>query len=203
MSDSRAGTDAHVYGYKPSLVRAALEFRLTPTELEYTTGSQSGRVALRDVRRIRLSYRPTSVQSNRYLTEIWSTSGGKLQIASTSRRTMMDATRHDEAYAAFVRDLAARVAAANPAVELVAGTAPLVYWPGVAVFVVLALAIAVLAVRALQVEQWAGAAVVGGFWLVFLWQIGKFFRRNRPRHLAGGDIPADVLPTPQPNWQRR
>jgi hypothetical protein len=59
-----------------------------------------------------------------------------------------------------------------------------------------------LAVRAVQVEQWAGAAVVGGFWLVFLWQIGNFFRRNRPRRLAGGDVPADVLPTPLPNWRR-
>jgi hypothetical protein len=202
MNGHQTGPDTHVYSYKPSLVRAALEFRLTPAELEYTTGAQSGRIALGDVRRIRLSFRPTSVQSNRYLTEIWPAQGGKLQIASTSRRTVMDATRHDEAYAAFVRDLAARVVAANPAVELVAGTVPLVYWTGVAVFVVLALAIAALAVRALQVEQWAGAAVVGGFWLVFLWQIGTFFRRNRPRRLADGDIPADILPTPQPQWRR-
>jgi hypothetical protein len=202
MSVSHAGSHAHVYTFKPSLVRAPLEFRLTSTELEYSTGSQSGRIALCDVRRIRLSYRPTSVQSNRYLAEVWSPQGGKLQIASTSRRTMMDATRHDEAYAAFVRDLATRVAAANPTVELETGTSPLIYWPGLAVFVLLALAIAILAVRALQVEQWAGAAVVGGFWLLFLWQIGNFFRRNRPRRLVGGDIPADVLPTPLPNWRR-
>lgn len=201
MNASRAESDAHVYAYKPSLFRAPLEFSLTPAALDYTTGSQTGRVALRDVRRIRFSFRPTSVQSSRFLTEIWPAQGGKLQIASTSRRTMMDATRHDEAYAAFVRDLATRVAAANPTVELEAGTAPLVYWPGLAVFVALALAIAILAVRALQVEQWAGAAVVGGFWLLFLWQIGTFFRRNRPRRLIG-DIPADVLPTPLPNWRR-
>jgi hypothetical protein len=201
MNASRAGSDAHVYAYKPSLFRAPLEFSLTPAALGYTTGSQTGRIALRDVRRIRFSFRPTSVQSSRFLTEIWPAQGGKLQIASTSRRTMMDATRHDEAYVAFVRDLATRVSAANPTVEFEAGTAPLVYWPGLAVFVALALAIAILAVRALQVEQWAGAAVVGGFWLLFLWQIGTFFRRNRPRRL-GRDIPADVLPTPLPNWRR-
>jgi hypothetical protein len=201
MND-RAEADAHVYAFKPSLVRAPIEFRLTPAALEYTAGAQSGRIALRDVRRIRLSFRPTSVQSTRFLAEVWPAQGGKLQIASTSRRTMMDATRHDEAYAAFVRDLASRVAAANPEVELETGTLPLVYWSGLAVFVVLALAIAILAVRALQTEQWAGAAVVGGFWLVFLWQIGNFFRRNRPRRFAGGDIPADVLPTPLPNWRR-
>jgi hypothetical protein len=202
MNVGHAGSDAHVYAFKPSLVRAPLEFRLTSTELEYSTGSRSGRIALRDVRRIRLSYRPTSVQSNRYLAEVWSPQSGKLQIASTSRRTMMDVTRHDEAYVAFVRDLATRVAAANPDVELETGTSPLIYWPGLAVFILLALAIAILAVRALQVEQWAGAAVVGGFWLLFLWQIGNFFRRNRPRRLVGGDIPADVLPTSLPNWRR-
>lgn len=202
MNDTRSEADAHVYAYKPSLVRAPLEFRLTPASLEYSTGSQSGCVALRDVRRIRFSFRPTSVQSNRFLTEVWPAQGGKLQIASTSRRTMMDATRHDEAYKAFVGDLATRVAAANPAVELETGTLPLVYWPGLVVFVTLALAIAILAVRAFQVEQWAGAAVVTGFWLLFLWQIGTFFRRNRPRRFRGGDIPADVLPTPLPNWRR-
>jgi hypothetical protein len=202
MNDSCGGSDAHVYAYKPSLFRAPLEFRLTPTALDYTIGSQPGRIALRDVRRIRLSYRPTSVQTSRYLAEIWPVQGGKLQIASTSRRTMMDATRHDEAYATFVRDLATRVAAANPTVEFEAGTSPLVYWPGLAVFVLLALAIATLAVRAIQVEQWTGAAVIGGFWLLFLWQIGTFFRRNRPRRFGGGDIPADALPTPLPNWRR-
>jgi hypothetical protein len=203
MNDGGTGNGPHVYAFKPSLFRGEHEFRLTPTELEYTAGSRSGRLFLRDIRRIRISYRPTSVQSSRFLTEIWPIGAAKLQIASTSRRSMLEGSRHDREYAAFVRDLAARVAAANPEAELEAGTLPIVYWTGLAVFVLLALAIATLAIRALQVEQWAGAAVVGGFLALFLWQIGTFFQRNRPRHFRGDSVPADILPTPPPNWRKR
>jgi hypothetical protein len=134
------------------------------------------------------------VQSSRFLTELWSVSEAKLMIASTSRRTMMDADRHDAEYAAFVRDLAGRIAAATPVAVMELGTAPLVYWPGLVVFGVLALAMLVLAVRAIQVEQWGGTAVILGFWALFLWQIGRFFWRNRPRLCGGDALPVDILP---------
>jgi len=201
MSERASATETPVYAFKPSLLGSGVEFRLTPAALEFTAGSRNGRVFYRDIRRLRLSYRPTSVQSARYLTEIWPIGAGRLQIASTSRRTLMEAERHDAAYAAFVRDLAGRVAAANPAAEIAAGTLPLVYWPGVAVFAVLAVAMLMLAVRAVQTEQWAGAAIVIGFWAVFLWQIGLFFWRNRPRRCRGDDLPADILPTPPAPWR--
>jgi hypothetical protein len=194
MSEQGSGTDVHVYAFKPSLFRAAFEFRLTPVALEFTAGSRSGRVPYGDFRRMRLSYRPTSVQSGRFLTELWSVGEPKLMIASTSRRTMMDADRHDAEYGAFVRDLAGRIAAATPEAVIELGTAPLVYWPGLVVFGVLAIAMLVLAVRAIQVEQWGGTAVILGFWALFLWQIGRFFWRNRPRLCAGDAVPADILP---------
>jgi hypothetical protein len=193
-AEAQAEAQAHAYAYKPSLFRAAFEFRLTPSALEFTMGPRSGRISYGDIRRLRLSYRPTSVQSSRYLTEIWPAAGPKLSIASTSRRTMIDAERHDAAYAAFVRDLAGRVAKANPDAPIELGTLPLVYWPGLTVFVVLAIAMLVLAVRAVQVEQWGGTAVIVGFWALFLWQIGRFFWRNRPRHCLGEAVPDDILP---------
>jgi hypothetical protein len=157
-------------------------------------GQRSGRIPYGDIRRLRLSYRPTSVQSSRYLAEIWPAAGPKLTVASTSRRTMIDADRHDAAYAAFVRDLAGRIARANPNTPIELGTLPLVYWPGLTVFAVLAIAMLVLAVRAVQVEQWGGTAVIVGFWALFLWQIGRFFWRNRPRACRGDDVPDDILP---------
>jgi hypothetical protein len=195
MSEHVSGAEVHVYAFKPSLFRAAFEFRLTPTALEFTAGSRSGRIPYGDFRRMRLSYRPTSVQSSRFLTELWSVGEAKVTIASTSRRTMMDADRHDAEYRAFVHDLAGRIAAATPEAVIELGTAPLFYWPGLAVFGVLAVAMLVLAVRAVQVEQWGGTAVILGFWALFLWQIGRFFWRNRPRLCDGNAVPADILPS--------
>jgi hypothetical protein len=202
MSERDNGTQTHAYTYKPSLFRAAYEFRLTQTALEFTVGSRSGRVFYRDIGRMRLSYRPSSVQSGRFLAEIWPLGGAKLQIASTSRKTMMEAVRHDADYSAFVCDLAGRVAAANPAASVECGTAPFIYWPGLLVFAVLALAMLVLAVRAIAVEQWAGAGVVAGFLALFLWQIGQFFWRNRPRYCHGGEVPFDILPRSPAAWRR-
>jgi hypothetical protein len=61
-------------------------------------------------------------------------------------------------------------------------------------FVGVCLALAALTARALQIGATAGAAVVGGFLALFLWQVGTFFRRNRPGTYRADAIPAEVLP---------
>jgi hypothetical protein len=57
-----------------------------------------------------------------------------------------------------------------------------------------ALGLALLVVRALQADSKGGAAFIGGFLVLFLWQSGKYFRRNRPGVYHPLDLPEELLP---------
>jgi len=185
-----------LYAYKPALLGAPHEFRLSQDALGWRSGGRALRIPYDRIRRLRLSFRPVTLQSYRFLAEIWPTSGPKMQIASTSWRSLVEHERLDRAYAAFVTELGRRVAAAGAAASFETGTSPVLYWPGLSLFVVVALALAALVVRALQSAETTGAALVAVFLAVFLWQVGGFFRRNRPGTYRPEAVPAEVLPKP-------
>jgi len=52
----------------------------------------------------------------------------------------------------------------------------------------------VLIVRALQVDAMSGAAFIGGFLVLLLWQGGTYFRRNRPGVYRPDALPAALMP---------
>jgi hypothetical protein len=189
---SRADTVS--YSFKPSLLGAPHEFTLTPASLEWRVGRHAGRIPYEAIRRVRLSFRPVTLASQRYLAEIWADATPKLRIASTSWRSMVEQQRQDAAYAAFITALHLRLAERGPARSLHAGASPWLYWPGIAVFVGVALGLAFLLVRSLQAEQMRAAAFVAAFLALFLWQIGIFFQRNRPRRYRAEAVPSAVLP---------
>jgi hypothetical protein len=176
------------------LLGAAFEFRLVPDALEWRIGTRSGRVSYGSIQRVRLSFRPVPLQSYRFLAEIWSEGAPKLQLVSTSMRSMMEVQRHDADYSAFVTELHRRIAQAGGNAVFESGKNPVVYWIGVVIFAAMALGLAALTVRGLQAQSFAGAAFVAGFLALFLWQVGAFFRRNRPRRYAPDALPDDVLP---------
>jgi len=188
------GRNAFVYSYKPSLMGAAFAFRLAPTGLEWSRGRHAGHLPYAGIRRLRLSFRPVTMQPQRFIAEIWPMSGPKLQIASVSWRSMVEQERQDLAYRAFVLELHRRIAEAGGQAAFEAGSPAALYWIGLVVFTVVSLAIAALAVRALQFGQATAAAIVVGFLALFLWQIGGFFRRNRPGRYGPDAIPSAVLP---------
>ena len=192
-NSSTAATDI-AYAYKPSLMGAPLEFRLTPLALEWRRGGSTGRAPYGRIRRIRLGFRPMTMQNYRFLTEIWTADGPKLQIASTSWKSLVEHERLDAAYRAFVTELCRRVGAANGQTLFQNGSPKLVYWLGLLVLVGASLALAGLIVRALQVEAWSGGAFVAAFLAFFLWQAGTFFHRNRPGRFPPNAVPEAVLP---------
>lgn len=183
-----------LYTYKPSLLGAPHEFRLTPEALVWRVGSRTGHARYGDIRRMRLSFRPATLQSQRFLAEVWPDSGPKLQIASTSWRSMVEVERLDAAYAAFLAELHRRSAEAGARASFESGSPPLVYWPGLALFVVVSLALAALILQGLRAGATSGAVLVAIFLGAFLWQAGTFFRRNRPGRYAPNSIPAAVMP---------
>jgi hypothetical protein len=183
-----------IYGYKSSLMGAPFEFRLAPDALEWRKGQFAGRTPYDRIRRIRLSFRPMTMQNYRFLAEVWPMDGPKLKIASTSWKSLVEHERFDTGYRTFVTELSRRVGAAGGQTLFDTGSPPLLYWPGVVMLLVASLAIAALTVRALQTGAWSGAAFVGAFLALFLWQAGNFFRRNRPGTYRPGAVPPQVLP---------
>lgn len=194
MIDSPQSINEFCYAFKSSLIGAPLELRLTDDALEWRKGAAAGRAPYRGIRRIRLSFRPMTMQNHRFLVEVWPSDGAKLQIASTSWKSMFEHERLDAPYAAFVTELNRRVGAAGGQTTFDCGSPALLYWPGVVILCAATLGIAALAVRALSVGAFAGAAFIAGFLALFLWQAGGFFVRNRPGSYRPGAVPRQLLP---------
>ncbi len=68
---SAAGQEAgQEYVYKPSLMGAAWELSLEPDALAWRTGGHQGRIPYGRITRVRLSFRPVTMQTRRFVTEI-------------------------------------------------------------------------------------------------------------------------------------
>ncbi|HVY59414.1 MAG TPA: hypothetical protein VHA77_16305 [Xanthobacteraceae bacterium] len=192
---SASGTCTDVtYSYRPSLLGAPVELRLATDALEWRKGSRSGRTPYGDIRRVRLSFRPLTLQTNRFIAEVWARGQPKLEIVSTSWRSMVEQEPQDEKYVGFLRELHRRIAESRATVSFETGSPAFIYWPGLVVFVAVSLGLSFLVVRALEIAAWAAAVFVGGFLAVFLWQAGSFFQRNRPRRYRPEALPMEVLP---------
>jgi hypothetical protein len=195
MSIDRASAGEPVaYAYRPSLLGAAWQFKLTGDGIDWATGHRAGHIPFRNVRRLRMSYRPASMQSHRFMTELWAEGGLKLKILSSSWKSMVEQERLDKPYAAFIAELHRRIALAAVPARFEQGSHPLLYWPGLLAFAGVALGLALLVVRALQADSKGGAALIGGFLVLFLWQSGNFFRRNRPGLYRPEALPSELMP---------
>lgn len=182
------------YAYKPNLVGTPWEFTLKADGLAWQLGRRSGFIRYDRVRRVRMSYRPATLQSHRFLTEIWAPDSPKIQICSTSFRSLMELARQDAAYTGFVTEFHRRVAASRTAAQFSSGMNPIIYWMGASIFVVVGLSLVALVIRALALGDVAAAAVVVGILLLFLWQVGSIFYRNRPQTYRPETPPAIILP---------
>jgi len=201
QSDQNPGTppgagaaDFPPYTYRPSLLGAPFTFRLTEKGLAFEAGRRAGFMPYEAIGRVRLSFKPSSMQSRRYVAEIWAADMPKLTVISSSWKSMMIQERQDKDYSTFIAELHRRLRATGAAAVFNRGSVPFLYWPGLAVFASVALGLALLVVRALQVDAKAGAAFIGAFLALFLWQGGNFFRRNRPGSYRPDALPADLLP---------
>jgi hypothetical protein len=195
-ADAGSGTGDPYYMYKATMLGAPWEFALREAGMQWQIGRHGGVVPYDRIRRVRLSFRPMTMQSYRFLAEIWATEGPKLRIASTSWRNLVDHQRHDVEYVAFIRELHRRIAASGGDAQFMAGMPAPAFWLGVAVFGGMMALLVGVAAKGLLQGDWLGVAVVGGLLVLFGWQIGNFFRRNRPLRYRPDDVPDIVLPRP-------
>ncbi len=192
--DNASPDDEPTYAFKPNLIGAWWLLKLKPDGLAWEVGPRHGLVRYDRIRRVRLSFRPVTLQSHRFLTEVWSTDNPKIQFASASWRSMVEQERLDASYVAFVNELHRRLAAAGSSARFSAGMPAFSFWAGVVVFAGAMVAFGVMAVRALQLGEWGATALIGGLFGLFGWQVGDLLRRNRPQVYRPDALPVEVLP---------
>lgn len=187
-----SGDGTH-YVFKPSLAGGARQFELTGEGLCWRS-TTSHLWPWQRIAAIRLSYRPASMQSWRFRADIHDADGRRVTLISTTWHSISQMARQDGDYRAFIVELHRRLMQSGARVDLVAGIHPVLFATGVAVMVLIGIALASLLLRALTSGQFAGALFMAAFAAWFVWQIGSFLRRNRPRRYSFDALPPDVLP---------
>ncbi len=189
-----ADADSLAYAYRPSLLGAPTEFRLTGDAIDWRSGSRSGQVPLRNVRLVRMFFKPATMQPYRFVTELWADGAPRLEIVSSSWKSMTEQERLDPRYAAFVTELHRRLALSGAPTRFQQGKHPLLFWPGLVFFILAGLAMAAVVTRALQTHTISVAAFMAALLALFVWQGGNFFRRNRPGSYRPDALPPELLP---------
>ena len=191
---SGEGASRTRYAYKASLVGSAHQFELTEAGLSWQISGRSGVWPYADIASIRLTFRPMSMQSRRFRADIRRVGGQRIAVLSTTWQTVSLMAPQDHDYRAFVTELHRRMAAAGSEAMLIAGIRPITYAVAVALLALLGIAMAGLFGRALLTGEWYGALFLVGFAALFIWQIGGFIRRNRPRTYDFDHLPQALLP---------
>ena len=186
--------DGLTYTYRPSLMGAPWQFRLGEHGLDWSAGRYSGIAPYDKIRRVRLSYRPTNMQQQRFLTEVWADGCPKLPIVSSSWKSVFEQEALSRSYVGFVTELHRRMSEAGATAEYRRGGNPLVVWAGFTVFTAVTLGMAWLVLRALQEGEFGGAAFIAAFIALFVWRGWKFFSRNWPGVYRPDALPALLLP---------
>jgi hypothetical protein len=189
----QAPAGAH-YAFKPSLIGAAHQFELTDGGLSWRLAGRSGVWPYADIAAIRLSYRPVTMQADRFRADIHHASRARITVVSTSWQTAALMAAQSQNYRGFIVELHDRMAKAGSKAILTGGLGRNVYAVGLTLIILLAIGMAGLFIRALVTGEFSGALFLLAFAALFGWQIGGFLRRNRPVTYTFTDIPAPLLP---------
>ena len=182
------------YAFKPSLMGAAHQFELTDGGLSWRLAGRSGVWPYADISAIRLSYRPVTMQADRFRADILHVKRARITVVSTSWQTSALMTAQNQGYRSFMVELHERMAQAGSKATLTGGLSPNLYAAGLTLVILLAIGMAALFVRALVTGEFSGALFLLAFAALFGWQIGGFLRRNRPLVYSFSDIPVRLLP---------
>lgn len=182
------------YAYKASLVGSAHQFALEDDAIVWQAGRRSGKWRYADIVGVRMSYRPMSMQTRRFRTDLEHRGGDRLVVMSTTWQTVTLMVAQDRDYRAFILEVHRRLAAQGHRVALIGGIGPVIHTIGLVGVALVSVAIAGLLARALATHAYGGALFIAGFAALFGWQIGGFLARNKPRPYTFDALPQDLLP---------
>jgi hypothetical protein len=179
---------------RPKPIGFEIAYRLKGETLEIDSTRKVDQVRLSAVEQVRFIYAPSNVSSKGFRTRLRLSDGKTITFGNLSWRSLTDIDRDDARYHAFVTALSAAITRANPKARFLAGK-PYLLW--------LALALAgggamiMLTFFSLRAFQ-QGATAAAGLGVVLaaasFWQVWPMIRLNRPRDLASGEVPDDLVP---------
>ncbi|WP_245302049.1 hypothetical protein [Bradyrhizobium sp. LTSP885] len=182
------------YAYKASLIGSAHQFELTDAGLSWRIAGRSGVWDYAGISTVKLSYRPVSMQQQRFRADIDNARGGRIAVLSTTWQTATLMAPQGQLYRDFIVALHRRMQAADSTAVLTGGLGPKTYTAALALLAALAVSMTGLLLRALLTSEWTGALFLVGFALLFTWQVGRFVTRNRPRRYSFDHLPDALLP---------
>jgi len=193
--DKPAGADPTVYRLRAHAFVKPRLYRLTENALTWEEeGAKLDGVFYDDIAEIRLAFAPTRLARNRYRAQIIFREGGMAELFNTDYQGIGNFPEQNEAYAAFLRELHRRVAAASHATVFRQGNSRLGYALNLAltvfIFAMIALAFVLLTTIGLV---WI-AAIKLAIVIFFIPVLIRYMRRAKPGTYDPLALPDDVLP---------
>lgn len=179
---------------RPKPIGFEIAYRLKGDVLEVDSTRKIDRVRLSSVRQVRFFYAPNNISTKGFKTKLTLADGKTLTFGNLSWRSFTDLERDDPRYHDFVEALAGAIARANPACRFIGGRPPLHWGVTCAVTAALFVMMVFVCVRALQQGSWPIAVLGLLLGAASWWQIGPMVRLNKPRDLATGEVPPDLVP---------
>jgi hypothetical protein len=185
------------YAVRANVFESEAVWRLGPQTLERSEGPDPAdlrRISYDAITAIRLSFAPSRFDSVRYRCDVKTKWGSGLAILSTHYVGIGNFEDRGASYTPFVRELIARVAAANPKATFRAGKNPFVYALEHAfllvAFTFLVLVLFLVGGAGLSDLVWVKLGII----VSFLPLLAAYTWKNWPRRLDPKAIPAEVLP---------
>lgn len=165
---------------------------------EAAVQTKEQRVALSDLRWLRLRYSPGRLDRNRFDCLLSAQVDEKRvshRITSMHFRGLGDFVDQADTYTPFVRALCQRAAAENPTLRVMAGYTPFFYYAGLLFLLLLLSAFVTFLVVEWSVMQRLPQTPVRLLLLgSLLLLLASAYRRNRPRSVQADSLPDELLP---------
>lgn len=179
---------------RPKPVGFEIAYKLDGEMLEIDSTRKVDRVRLAAVEQVRFLYAPSNLSSKGFKTQLRLSDGKTITFGNLSWRSLTDMDRDDAGYRAFVCALAAAIARANPRARFVAGK-PFAFWVVLAGVSVLSLLMLVFITGRALLQGAHAIALLGALLTAAsYWQVMPMVVLNKPRDLATGEIPDELVP---------
>ena len=186
---------APTYSHRHSALAVERTYRLADDALVWEDeGVGGGRMAYADIASVRLAYRPSRVQPDRFLATIYPKKGQFVRLSNSSYRGIGDFLMHDEAYSDFLTALHQRLSDGGYDISFRKGSGPIGYAANLAMTAGILGGIPVLAFYMVSLGHY-GLAVAK--LLIIAWFVPtllRFIKRSRPQRYRPDAIPKDALP---------
>ena len=179
---------------RPKPVGFEIAYKLDGDFLEIDRTRAVDRLRLSAVEQVRFVFAPGNISSRGYRTQLKLSDGRTVTFGNLSWRSLTDLDRDDARYHRFVAALAQTIARANPQARFIGGK-PRSIWLGMALVGGLSLGMIVFfALRAFQQGQTNAGLLALLLLAASVWQVWPLISLNRPRELATGEVPDDLVP---------